>query len=76
MVEEYHASLVAGGVTGYDWEACWRDYRRGTVSGLIMAVVASMMVGATERGDEMFMTMARRHAAHAIDLNAREFFPS
>lgn len=76
LVDEYHASLVAGGVTGYDWEACWRDYRRGTVSGLIMAVVASMMVGATERGDEMFMTMARRHAAHAIDLNAREFFPS
>ncbi len=38
-----------------------------------MAVIASMMVVRTERGDEMFLTMARRHARHAIDMKADEF---
>jgi hypothetical protein len=35
-----------------------------------MAVAASMMVARTDRGDRMFLTMARRHARHALDLDA------
>ncbi|MEE8311097.1 MAG: phosphotransferase [Candidatus Binatia bacterium] len=70
----YHEALVAGGVDDYGRDDCWREYRRATIGGLLMAVMASMMVGVTERGDEMFMTMAKRHAVHAIDLHAREFF--
>jgi hypothetical protein len=31
-----------------------------------------MMVERTERGDEMFLTMARRHAAQIIDLGSHE----
>lgn len=27
MVRCYHRTLRAGGVEGYDWQACWRDYR-------------------------------------------------
>ena len=37
-----------------------------------MAVAASMMVVQTERGDEMFLTMARRHGAQILDLDALE----
>jgi aminoglycoside/choline kinase family phosphotransferase len=70
IVRGYHDGLVAVGVTGYDWDRCWRDYRRGTWSGLLMAIAASMLVERTERGDEMFMTMASRHARHALDLDA------
>ena len=70
LVAGYHAGLVAAGVTDYGWERCWLDYRRGTWSGLIMAVAASMLVARTERGDQMFLTMAERHARHAIDLDA------
>ncbi len=36
----------------------------------MMAVGASMMVQQTERGDEMFVTSAARHAQHALDLDA------
>ena len=32
-----------------------------------MAVVASMIVGRTERGDEMFCVMAERHTAQMGD---------
>lgn len=70
MVRSYYDGLVAAGVAGYDWERCWRDYRRGTWAGLIMAIAASMLVERTERGDQMFLTMAARHARHALDLDA------
>lgn len=72
LVRRYHDDLVAAGVEGYDWERCWEDYRRGTWAGLVMAVAASMLVERTDRGDEMFMTMAERHALHALDLDAAE----
>lgn len=70
LVADYHAGLVAAGVEGYDADRCWRDYRRGAWSGLVMAVGASMMVERTARGDAMFLAMAARHARHALDLDA------
>jgi hypothetical protein len=33
-----------------------------------MAIVASMIVVQTPRGDDMFMAMASRHAQQVIDL--------
>jgi hypothetical protein len=70
LVERYHRGIVAAGVTGYDLERCWTDHRRGTWAGLIMAIAASMLVERTDRGDDMFMAMAHRHAQHALDLDA------
>jgi hypothetical protein len=70
LVRRYHDGIVAAGVKGYDWDRCWLDHRRGTWSGLIMAIAASMLVERTARGDDMFMVMAHRHARHALDLDA------
>jgi phosphotransferase family enzyme len=70
LVRRYHDALTAAGVTGYPWDRFWRDYRRSTWAGLIMAVAASMLVERTDRGDRMFLTMAERHARHALDLDA------
>jgi len=72
LVDDYHGALVGAGVAGYDRERCWRDYRRGSWAGLLMAVGAAMMVERTERGDAMFLTMASRHARHALDLDATD----
>jgi len=63
---------VAGGVTGYPFDDCFADYRRYAYGGYLMAVGASMMVERTARGDEMFLTMARRHAAQIVDLASHE----
>ena len=41
-----------------------------------MAIGAAVMVGQTDRGDEMFLTMARRHAAHALDLEVEAVLPA
>ncbi|TMM16990.1 MAG: DUF1679 domain-containing protein [Actinobacteria bacterium] len=70
LVRAYHGALRAAGVDGLDWDECWTQYRRYTFAGLIMAVAASMLVEQTERGDDMFVTMAQRHGRHAIDLEA------
>ena len=72
LLRDYHERLTAAGVTAYDWDTCWQDYRRYTFAGVVMAVVASMIVEQTDRGDAMFIAMATRHAAHAIDLGAED----
>jgi len=48
----------------------WLEYRCYAFAGFVMAVVASMIVKQTPRGDEMFMAMANRHGAHAADLDS------
>lgn len=73
IVGDYHTALVEAGVTGFSWERCWEEYRRGAFSGFGVTVIASMIVQQTERGDAMFLTMARRHSRHALDLGADEF---
>jgi hypothetical protein len=70
LVREYHAHLADAGVADYAWTTCWDDYRRGSWSGVLMAVGAAMMVERTDRGDEMFLTMLSRHAEQARDLEA------
>ena len=60
-------------MTGYDWDRCWADYRRGSFHGFAVTVIASTIVVETERGNDMFTAMARRHARHALDLGATEF---
>jgi hypothetical protein len=75
LVGEYHAALEAQGVEDFGWEECWEGYRRQAFGGVLMAIVASMLVQRTERGDDMFMTTLARHAQHALDLNALELLP-
>ena len=70
LVQTYHEALLSHGVTGYGADQCFRDYRRYSFSGLVMAVIASMLVVRTQRGDDMFMAMANRHAEQALDLDA------
>jgi hypothetical protein len=72
LVARYHRALLAYGVPDYPFEACWEDYRRYSFSGYFMAVIASILVGRTERGDDMFMAMANRHATQITDLAAVE----
>ena len=69
LVAHYGAELRRRGVdVGPD--TCWEGYRRFAFSGVIMSVVASMIVGQTERGDDMFVAMGSRHLQHALDLDS------
>jgi hypothetical protein len=70
LLVHYHEALRAQGVTDYSFDQLRHDYRRDTFAGILMAIVASMIVQRTERGDLMFLTSATRHAQHALDLDA------
>ena len=72
LVEEYHRALGAAGVEGYGWDRCWGDYRAFAFAGFHMAVLASMIVERTDRGDAMFLAMAGRHGRQILDLGAEE----
>lgn len=74
LVRSYHQAMAAAGVA-LEWDDCWHQYRQHTLAGLAMAIGAAMVVGQTERGDEMFLTMARRHGAHALDLEVEAVLP-
>lgn len=76
LVGEYHSALLTGGVQGFDWDACWLGYRRQSFGGVLMAIVASMLVERTARGDDMFMTTLARHAQHVLDLDSLELLPT
>ena len=71
IVRKYHHQLSNLGVTGYDWHRCWNDYRLAAFTGLMTAVNAAMMAERTARGDQLFSTMAHRHARHALDLDSQ-----
>ena len=52
---------------------CWDLYRRGAMHGVIITVLGSIASSTDPRGDEMFMTMIRRHTRHCLDVGADEF---
>jgi hypothetical protein len=70
LLAGYHDALCRRGVRDYSLEQLRADARRDTFGGLLMAIVASMVVQRTERGDLMFLTSTTRHAQHALDVDA------
>ncbi|MEE6139173.1 phosphotransferase [Mycobacterium sp. 050128] len=50
--------------------------RRQSFFGVMMAIVSSMLVERTERGDQMFMTMLARHCDHVLDTDALATLPT
>ncbi len=70
LLAHYHEELSRQGVLDYSMEQLRQDYRRDTFGGVLMAIVASMVVQRTERGDLMFLTSTTRHAQHVLDTGA------
>jgi len=76
LVHGYHEELCSAGVETLSWDECWRLYRHGSWYGAFLAVMASMLVEQTERGDQMFVTTVGRHVRHALDLDAVDVIES
>lgn len=73
ILRDYHTALRGAGVEHFSWSQCWHEYRRASFAGFGLTVVAAVAVQQTERGDAMFLAMARRYAQHALDVDADEF---
>jgi hypothetical protein len=68
LLQAYHAAL------GLNAPISLADVREGvrrqSFFGVMMAIVSSMLVERTDRGDAMFMTMLQRHCEHVLDVDA------
>ena len=60
LVADYHRALVGCGVTRYDSETCWRDYRLGVLQAPLISALGFAFAAATDRGDDMVLTMLSR----------------
>lgn len=69
LLRAYHDELVAQGVAGYTDDDLRRHYAIGTFQNFVIGVAAAMLVARTERGDELFVSMAANSLAHARDHN-------
>ena len=74
LVGAYHAELVARGVTDYDLDQCFDDYRLGQLQGPLITMLGAIFATAerTEAADRMFLAMARRSCAAIHDLGSLE----
>lgn len=74
LLDAYHTAL------GPDAPISLADVRDGvrrqSFFGVMMAIVSSMLVERTERGDAMFMTMLQRHCEHVLDTDALAILPA
>ncbi|WP_236984290.1 MULTISPECIES: phosphotransferase family protein [Mycobacterium] len=72
LVEQYHRALCDYGVSGYDRETCWRDYRLGVPQALLISAFGFAFASSTERGDDMVLTMLARGCQAVRDLGTLE----
>lgn len=69
LLERYQEELCRRGVR-YPLADCWQDYARFSLQNYLVGVGAAMSVKQTDRGDQMFLSMVRHAAHHALDLDA------
>jgi len=73
LLRAYHDALGTDATISLD--EVREGVRRQSFFGVMMAIVSSMLVAQTERGDEMFMTMLARHGDHVLDTGALDTLP-
>ena len=73
LLRAYHGAL--GPDAPISVEEVREGVRRQSFFGVMMAIVSSMLVERTDRGDAMFMVMLRRHCQHVLDTGAMDELP-
>jgi hypothetical protein len=72
LVADYHRALLGCGVTDYDGETCWRDYRLGVLQAPLISALGFAFATSTERGDDMVLTMLSRGCQAIRELETLE----
>lgn len=68
LLADYHQAL--GPEPALTLDQVRDGVRRQSFFGVMMAIISSMLVERTERGDAMFMTMLDRNCSHVLDTGA------
>jgi hypothetical protein len=72
LVTAYHEALLELGVTDYDRETCWYDYRYGMIQALLISALGFAFAVGTDRGDDMVATMLRRGCQAVRELGTSD----
>lgn len=70
LVRRYHEQLLGYGVTDYDFDSCWRDYRLGVLQAPLITALGFAFAASTDRGDDMVSTMLLRGCQAIRDLDS------
>ncbi|HET9876411.1 MAG TPA: phosphotransferase, partial [Mycobacterium sp.] len=73
LLRAYHTAL--GPHAPLSLDEIRAGVRRQSFFGVMMAIVSSMLVERTERGDRMFLAMLERHSQHVLDTDALADLP-
>jgi phosphotransferase family enzyme len=76
LVAQYHEALLGYGITDYDVDTCWHDYRLGVVQAPLLTGLGFAFAASTERGDEMMLTMLHRGCRAIRELGTLELISS
>jgi hypothetical protein len=76
LVSDYHRALLGYGVTDYDLDTCWRDYRLGVVQAPLITALGLAFASSTERGDEMILIMLSRGCRAVRELGTLDLISS
>ena len=72
LVDAYHRRLIAHGVTDYPAADCWSDYRVAMLQIPFLTTLGYAFAAATDRGDDMVLTMLSRGCEAIRHLNTIE----
>jgi hypothetical protein len=72
LVTVYHTELSTYGITDYDRETCWRDYRVGMLQVPLLTTLGCAFAVSTERGDDMMLVMLQRGCRAIRELGSLE----
>ncbi|EME19696.1 phosphotransferase family protein [Rhodococcus triatomae] len=70
LVDAYHRALTECGVVDYTRAECWDDYRLSALQMPMITTLGFAFAAATERGDDMIVTMLERGCAAIRDLGS------
>jgi hypothetical protein len=76
LLREYHETLLAGGVSGYDWQTCLDDYRASALFLMIFLVTNQENLDIRvydERAQTLWSEVVERFTTAILDLNAGDF---
>lgn len=69
LVADYHRALQEQGVSDYDLDTCWHDYRLGMIQVPLISALGCAFAVDSERGDDMMAAMLRRGCQAIRDLD-------
>lgn len=75
LVEVYHRALEDHGVRDYNAQTCWQDYRFGMLQIPLITTLGFAFSAATERGDDMVLTMLARGSRAIRELGTLGLIP-